>query len=134
LAVLRDGLAELDLPDEPVVRAVPDGDDGRVPEESPPVSAFGIVMAVNTLRFVALHAYIARNLIRPELAETEALHVVRKSFVGVLSYLLGVSAAWLDVRPAFLIYMLTPVFFIVPPRGRHDEPASGTHLLARGAR
>jgi hypothetical protein len=107
---------------------------GEYPTNPLAVSAFGVVMAVNTLLFVALHAYIARNLIRPELVAAEDPHIVRKSSEGVLSYLLSASAAWLDVHPAFLIYMLTPMFFIVPPRGRRPEPAGGARLGAGGTR
>ena len=62
------------------------------------VSLFGAVMAFNTLLFIALHAYILRNLITP--------------------YLLGAAAAWLSVYAAFLLYMITPLFFIVPPQAR----------------
>lgn len=82
------------------------------------VSAFGVVMAVNTLLFIALHAYILRNLLKPELVETEDPHIVLKSLVGVVSYLIGASAAWASVHAAFLLYLLTPLFFIVPPPPR----------------
>jgi hypothetical protein len=64
---------------------------------------------------VALQLYIVRNLLKAELAGTQDPHLGGKSLVGVVSYLLGAAAAWGPVHPAFLIYMLTPVFFIVPP-------------------
>jgi hypothetical protein len=35
---------------------------------------FGVVMAFNTLLFVALHAYILRRLIKPELADAQDPH------------------------------------------------------------
>lgn len=82
------------------------------------VSAFGVVMAVNTLLFMVLHAYILRRLIKPELLDAQDPHIIRKSFVGVFSYLLGAAAAWAGVHMAFLIYALTPLFFIVPPAQR----------------
>ena len=82
------------------------------------VTAFGVVMAVNTLLFIALHAYILRNLIQPDLAQAQDPHIIRKSFVGVFSYLIGAAAAWLGVYLSFLIYLLTPLFFIVPPTRR----------------
>jgi uncharacterized membrane protein len=83
------------------------------------VSLFGVVMALNTLLFIALHAYILRNLIKPELVNTQPPYIIRKSFVGVFSYLIGVAAAWFSVHAAFLIYLLTPLFFITPPQSYH---------------
>ncbi len=88
---------------------------GEYPTNPLAVSLFGLVMAGNTLLFLALHAYILRNLIRLELADAQDPHVIRKSLVGVLSYLVGVAAAWASVHAVFLVYMLTPLFFIVPP-------------------
>ena len=43
--------------------------------------------------------------------------IIGKSLVGVVSYLVGVTAAWFSVQAAF-IYFVAPLFFIVPPR--HD--------------
>jgi hypothetical protein len=34
----------------------------------------------------------------------------------VISHLAGVGTAWLNVEIAFVIYALTPLFFIVPPQ------------------
>ncbi|MCI0618534.1 DUF1211 domain-containing protein [bacterium] len=51
------------------------------------ISAFGVVMALNTLLFMALHAYILRNFLKPELVYAQDPHIIRKSFVGVFSYL-----------------------------------------------
>jgi uncharacterized membrane protein len=82
------------------------------------VSAFGVVMAVNTLLFMVLHAYILKHLIKPELIDAQDPRIIQKSFVGVFSYLLGTAAAWASVHLAFLVYLLTPLFFIVPPAGR----------------
>jgi hypothetical protein len=45
-------------------------------------------------------------------------HSIRKSFVGIVSYLVGVAVAWISVHVAFLIYLVTPVFFITPPQRR----------------
>jgi uncharacterized membrane protein len=82
------------------------------------VSFFGCVMAINTVLFIALHAYILRRLIKPELADAQDPRAIRKSFVGPLSYLLGAASAWFSVHVAFLVYLLTPLFYIVPPEGR----------------
>ncbi len=88
---------------------------GEYPANPLAVSAFGAAMAVATLLFIALHAYILRNLIKPELADEQVPQIVRKSFIGVVSYLIGAAAAWFSVRTAFGIYLVTPLFFIVPP-------------------
>ena len=40
---------------------------GEYPENALAVSLFGIVMAVNTLLFIALQSYIVRNLLKPEM-------------------------------------------------------------------
>jgi len=88
---------------------------GEYPANPLAVSAFGVVMAFNTLLFIALHGYILRNLIKPELAAGQDPHVIRKSFIGVASYLVGVAAAWGSVHAAFIVYAITPAFFIVPP-------------------
>jgi len=97
---------------------------GEYPTNSLAVTAFGIVMACNTLLFIALHAYILRNLLQPELAPAQDPHIIRKSFVGVFSYSIGAAAAWLSVYLSFAIYLLTPLFFIVPPTKR-DVGTSG---------
>jgi len=91
------------------------------------VSLFGVVMAFNTLLFMALHGYILRHLIKTELADTEDPHIIRKSFVGVFSYLIGAASAWFSVHGGFLMYLLTPLFFIVPPprRGLGQTSAEG---------
>jgi uncharacterized membrane protein len=96
------------------------------------VSMFGVVMAFNTLLFMALHAYILRRLIKPELAVAQDPHVIRKSFVGVFSYLMGAAAAWFNVHLGCIVYLLTPLFFIVPPsrRGVVHSRGAGDMLQA----
>ena len=49
------------------------------------VSFFGGVFAVNTLLFLALHAYIVRNLLKPELAALQDPHGMRKAMIGPAS-------------------------------------------------
>jgi uncharacterized membrane protein len=102
---------------------------GEYPTNALAVCAFGVVMAVNTVLFIVLYAYILGHLIKPELVATEDPHIVRKSFVGVVSYLLGSAAAWGSVHVAFAIYLLTPLFFIVPVTRRSVSEANA----ARGA-
>jgi uncharacterized membrane protein len=94
---------------------------GEYPGNPLAVSLFGAVMAVNTLMFIALHAYILRNLIRPDLRDAQVPNIVRKSFIGVFSYSVGIAAAWVSAQAAFVVYLLTPLFFIVPPSRRSGE-------------
>jgi uncharacterized membrane protein len=89
---------------------------GEYPDNRLAVSFFGCVFALNTLLFIALNAYIARNLIKPELAPLRDPHGTRKAMIGPASYLVGAAAAWLSVHAAFVIYALTPLFYITPPR------------------
>ncbi len=88
---------------------------GEYPGNPLAVSMFGLVMAASTLLFVGLHAYILRNLGKPDVVEAQDPHIIRKSFVGPASYLLGAAAAWFSVHAGFVVYLLTPLFFIVPP-------------------
>ena len=99
---------------------------GEYPTNPVAVTGFGVVMAFNTLLFVALQAYILRNLLKPELAGTQDPRFVRKSFVGVGSYLLGAAAAWFSVHLAFALYRLTPLFFIVPPASPAEKAGEAT--------
>ena len=89
---------------------------GEYPMNALAVSLFGIVMAVNTLLFIALQSYIVRNLLKPEMTGAVVPYITRKSFVGVISYLLGVVATFVDVDIAFALYALTPLFFVTPPQ------------------
>jgi uncharacterized membrane protein len=91
---------------------------GEYPGNPLAVSAFGVVMALNTLLFILLQAYILRNLRKPEMVHTLDPHLLQKSFVGPLFYLLGAAAAWFRAPAAFLLYMMTPLFFITPPTPR----------------
>jgi len=94
----------------------PTGLMGEYPTNPLAVSLFGAVMAVNTLLFIALQSYILGNLLKPELVSAVVPHLTRKSFVGVVSYLLGAAATLFNVHVAFVLYALTPLFFITPPQ------------------
>src|SRR5262249_2934306 len=100
---------------------------GEYPTNPLAVSFFGVVFAVNTLLFIALHRYIVRNLIKPELAAAQDPHAFVKSLVGPASYLVGAAAAWASVHAAFVVYLLTPLFYITPPdwHGRIDGRIPG---------
>lgn len=95
---------------------------GEYPKNALAVSFFGMAMAFNTTIFLILHAYILRNLLKPERTQENDPHFVRKAVIGPASYLLGAAAAWISVYPAFIIYMVTPLFYIVPPSYSDEHP------------
>lgn len=74
------------------------------------------------LRLHRIEAF-SDGVFAPDHKDTSDPHGVRKSLVGPLSYLIGAGVAWLDVRPGFLAYLITPLFYIVPPEaGRSGRP------------
>jgi uncharacterized membrane protein len=97
------------------------------------VSLFGVVMALNTLAFMALHGYILRHLLKPDLSAAQDPHIMLKSFVGPLSYLAGVAVSWVNVDAAFGVYFLTPLFFIVPPQPRRASESTAEAEAFRSA-
>ena len=88
---------------------------GEYPDNPLAVSFFGVVMALNTVLFIALHAYILRHMLKPERAASVPKGIISKSFIGVVFYLAGAAAAWVNVYLAFGLYLITPLFFLVPP-------------------
>jgi uncharacterized membrane protein len=99
---------------------------GEYPDNRLAVSFFGLVFAFNTLLFLALHAYILRRLIKPELAPLQEPHAALKGLVGPASYLLGACLAWINVYAAFVVYGLTPLFYLTP-RDARSSPAKQPH-------
>ena len=91
---------------------------GQYSENPLAVSIFGLVFALNTVLFIVLQSYIQRRRLKPELVEQQDPNLFAKSFVGVGSYLAGAAMAWLNIPVAFVIYLITPFYFITPPRGR----------------
>ena len=102
---------------------------GEFHQNSLAVCLFGVVLAFNTLLFIALHAYILARVMKPEFIGTQPPHVIRNSFFGVAFYLMGAAMAWYNVRLAFLIYGIMPMFFIVP--GPRASSATGSHTHAQ---
>ncbi len=96
---------------------------GEYPDNRLAASFFGLVFALNTLLFLALQAYILRRLIKPEFAPLQDPHAVVKGLVGPASYLLGAGLAWISVYAAFVVYALTPLFYLTP---REWRPPSAT--------
>jgi uncharacterized membrane protein len=103
---------------------------GEFPKNPLAVGLFGIIMAFNTLLFMLLYSYILKNLLNPQMAGAEDPHIIRKSFVGPLSYLVGTGVAWFSTELAFAVYFITPLFFITPVHRKgsdhSSEPAPAT--------
>jgi uncharacterized membrane protein len=97
---------------------------GEYSENPLAVSIFGLVFALNTVLFIVLQSYIQRRLLKPELIEQQDPNLFAKSFIGVASYTAGAALAWLSIPVAFVIYLITPFYFITPPGGR-PAPAPG---------
>ncbi len=87
---------------------------GEYPNNPLAVCLFGVVFAINTLLFMLLYAYIQRNLLKPDVRAKEDPNGPIKGMIGVVSYGLGAVAAWFSVPLAFVIYALTPIFYITP--------------------
>jgi len=56
------------------------------------------------------------------MAGTEDPQVIRKSFIGPLSYLIGTGVAWFSTELAFMVYFITPV------HRKGSDPAPGQRL------
>ncbi|MDX1980080.1 MAG: TMEM175 family protein [Bryobacteraceae bacterium] len=93
---------------------------GEYPENPLAVSFFGWVLALNTLLFIVLHWYVLKHLARREAAASQDPHIIRRSLIGPLFYLLGAGSAWWSVQAAFVAYLITPLFFITPPGPRTE--------------
>jgi len=85
---------------------------GEYPKNPIAVGLFGVIMAFNTLLFMLLYSYILKHLLDPEMAGAEDPHVIRKSFVGPFSYLVGTGLAWLNPDLAFCgLFHHSPLFY-----------------------
>jgi len=96
----------------------PTGLMGEYPGNPLAVSLFGVVMALNTLLFIWLHAYVLKNLLKPELAAEQDPRIIAKSFIGPVFYLFGAGMAWMNPWLSFVLYGITPLFFITPTTRR----------------
>lgn len=91
---------------------------GEYPDNPLAVSLFGAVMSISTFFFIALQRYILRNLVRPEYEGVYSRRSLRLGLLGPFSYLLGAGAAWISGHVAFILYMVTPLYSIIPPQGK----------------
>jgi uncharacterized membrane protein len=95
------------------------------------VALFGGVFALNTALFIVLQTYIQRRLLKPELADQQDPNLFAKSLIGIVFYLAGAALAWVSIPAAFVIYMITPWFFITPPQYRSTTTANGQRRFPR---
>lgn len=82
------------------------------------VSLFGCVLAFSTILLIILHTYIMRALLKPELEGKIDPGNILKAYILPLGYLLGAACAWVNVYFAFALYVITPLFSVVPPGGK----------------
>ena len=94
---------------------------GEYPWNPLGLTVFGCVMALGTLAFLALQAYIARHAQLHDAVGRKPPPITAKSWLAVGSYLLGAALGWVYAPLAFVMFFLTPLFFITPP-GR-EAPA-----------
>jgi hypothetical protein len=75
------------------------------------------VFALSTFLFIGLHVYVRLRLLKSDHAAWEDVRGVVQGLVGPLCYLVGAAAAWVYIPAAFVIYALTPIFYLTPPQG-----------------
>jgi uncharacterized membrane protein len=122
---------QLDLSDGPVVHSVPTALIGEYHGNPLAVALFGGVFALNTALFIVLQTYIVRRLLKPELADAQDPNLFAKSLIGIVFYLAGAALAWVSITAAFMIYMITPWFFITPPQYRSASAVNGQRRFPR---
>jgi uncharacterized membrane protein len=78
------------------------------------VSFFGVVLLVNALAIIALHAYVVRNLLAEgEDRAAEWAHSRRSCQAPVL-FAFGAAMAWILPIVSLVSYLLIPLLFILP--------------------
>jgi hypothetical protein len=58
-------------------------------------------------------------------------HGMRKAMIGPASYVVGAATTWFSIPAAFVIYALTPLFYITPPKWHGPAAAEPRHGDAR---
>lgn len=87
---------------------------GDYPKNPLAVSFFGVVLLVNALAIIALHAYVVRNLLAEgEDRAAEWAHS-RRSCRGPVLFAFGAAMAWVAPMVSLVTYLLIPLLFILP--------------------
>jgi uncharacterized membrane protein len=78
------------------------------------VSFFGVVLLVNALAIIAVHAYVVQNLLADgEDRAAEWAHSRRSCRAPVL-FAFGAAMAWVAPIVSLVTYLLIPLLFILP--------------------
>lgn len=87
-----------------------------------PVAAaiYGAFLSSSALGLVLMHLYGAVFLPHDEASKQRALRAVKRGWAGPSLYALGALAAWWDVRISYVLYILSPAYFIVPRASEVD--------------
>jgi hypothetical protein len=85
----------------------------RIEAFSDGIFAIVITLLVLELKVPSLQGYQSVNELEPSPVQAQVPHIIRQSFVGVFFYF-GAAGAGVSVHIAFVVYLLTPLFFFVP--------------------
>lgn len=86
------------------------------------VSFFGVVLLVNALVIIALHAYVVRNLLAEGEDRTAEWAHSRHSCRAPVLFAFGAAMAWVVPMVSLVLYLVIPLLFILP-----RDPATPTN-------
>jgi hypothetical protein len=68
-----------------------------------------------------LHRSILVHCLKDNIQHEIIPHILLKSMIGPLYYLIGAAFAWESVHLAFYFYIITPLYSIIPPARRGER-------------
>jgi len=78
-------------------------------------AVFAIIVTLPVLELKGPHLHAPSSVGELfDLAAQQDPHAVIKGFIGPASYLVGAGLAWVNIYAAFVVYALTPLFYITP--------------------
>lgn len=89
---------------------------GEYPRNSTALALYGVVMALMSLTFALMRIYASSfACLHDDIDPRQFRHGTRMSlWLGPVPYAVGVAASFLNAQLAFAIYLLIPVYFILP--------------------
>ena len=87
---------------------------GDYPKNPLAVSFFGVVLLVNALAIIAVHAYVVRNLLADGEDRSAEWKHSRRSFQGPVLFGFGAVLAWVAPTVSLVLYLVIPILFILP--------------------